>query len=211
MAVFTPNKPISTDTPTIEVEGLQPGKHRFQLVVEDSAGLRSTPAIVVVAVGKEAGPKIAGISPTNGQQDIRVEAVITGESLQDAREVIFGGEGIKAEILPGGTAERIPVDLMIDRGAPVGSRKFKVVTLAGTAESPSDVVFTVLSLKVVTERGVDEVYGIGPTYSKRLEEKGITNLAQLASMDPVYLAEILQVSESRAESFIKEAARLLGG
>lgn len=84
-----------------------------------------------------------------------------------------------------------------------------MTTPAGTAESPSDVVFTVL--EVVTERGVDEVYGIGPTYSKRLEEKGITNLAQLASMDPVDLAEILQVSESRAEAFIKEAASLLGG
>lgn len=121
MAIFKPNTPISTDTPTIEVEELPPGKHRFQLVVEDSAGLRSAPDIVVVTVGREAVPKIAGISPTNSQQGIEVEAVITGENLQDAKEVIFSGEGIKAKILTGGTAEKIPVVLMIDDGAPAGS------------------------------------------------------------------------------------------
>ena len=60
-------------------------------------------------------------------------------------------------------------------------------------------------------RTVDEVSGIGPVMKSRLEEEGITNLAELASMEPARLAEILSISEVRAMSFIDAARELLRG
>jgi predicted flap endonuclease-1-like 5' DNA nuclease len=60
-------------------------------------------------------------------------------------------------------------------------------------------------------RQVDEVRGIGPEYKERLEAKGIKNLAELASIVPARLAEILEISEVRAVSFIDEARCLLRG
>lgn len=50
MPVFTPNVPVETDTPFVEVERLRPGQHRFQLVVVDEAGNPSRPDTVTVTV-----------------------------------------------------------------------------------------------------------------------------------------------------------------
>ena len=50
MPVFKANVPITTDTPTIEVEGVPPGAHRFQLIVVDDSGNRSQPDTAVVTV-----------------------------------------------------------------------------------------------------------------------------------------------------------------
>ncbi|MBW2123635.1 MAG: helix-hairpin-helix domain-containing protein [Deltaproteobacteria bacterium] len=61
------------------------------------------------------------------------------------------------------------------------------------------------------DRRVDEVRGIGRSYTERLRAGGITNLAELASMEPARLARMLDVSEVKAMSFIDEARRLLVG
>ena len=53
------------------------------------------------------------------------------------------------------------------------------------------------------------MHGIGPAIAERLKAKRITNLAHLASMEPVKLAEILDISEVRAMDFIDQARRLL--
>ena len=50
MPIFKPNVPITTDTPTIEVEELPPGRHRFQLVVVDDSGNQSQPDTAIVTV-----------------------------------------------------------------------------------------------------------------------------------------------------------------
>ncbi len=51
MAKFTVNSPITTDTPTVAVDGgLPPGTHRFQLVAVDEAGNRSQPAVADVSI-----------------------------------------------------------------------------------------------------------------------------------------------------------------
>jgi hypothetical protein len=55
MAVFTPDKPVDTDQPTIEVtisaaNTLGIGPHRFRLVVTDDSGNVSDPAFVDVIV-----------------------------------------------------------------------------------------------------------------------------------------------------------------
>jgi len=51
VVAFTIGKPVTTDTPVVEVDaGLAVGSHRFQLVVVDDNGLRSKPDEIVVLV-----------------------------------------------------------------------------------------------------------------------------------------------------------------
>jgi predicted flap endonuclease-1-like 5' DNA nuclease len=52
---------------------------------------------------------------------------------------------------------------------------------------------------------VEEINGIGPTYSERLAEAGIGTVAALAESDPATVAEAAQASESRAEEWIDQA------
>ncbi len=57
MARFVRNQPITTAEPIIPVDGgLALGRHRFQLVVVDAAGRRSTPHEAVVDVQNIVGP-----------------------------------------------------------------------------------------------------------------------------------------------------------
>jgi hypothetical protein len=50
MVAFTIGRPVTTDVPGIEVDGLPAGSHRFQLVVVDDDGMRSQPDQIVVLV-----------------------------------------------------------------------------------------------------------------------------------------------------------------
>ncbi len=61
MADFVINTDITTDTPTIEVtvnpdRPLPTGRHRFRLIVVDSAGRRSAPVEAVVTVSRVLTP-----------------------------------------------------------------------------------------------------------------------------------------------------------
>jgi hypothetical protein len=50
MATFSIGKPIDTREPTIRVDGLGAGEHRFQLEVATGDGRTSAPAVVTVTV-----------------------------------------------------------------------------------------------------------------------------------------------------------------
>jgi hypothetical protein len=51
MAAFEPNRPISTDRPSVVVDaGLQPGRYRFRLVVIDAAGNASLPSEQIITI-----------------------------------------------------------------------------------------------------------------------------------------------------------------
>jgi hypothetical protein len=65
MPVFQPNVPVTTPAsqPTIQVDQLGVGVHRFQLVVEDDRGNRSAPAVVSVTV--RAAPDVPAGGPGN--------------------------------------------------------------------------------------------------------------------------------------------------
>ncbi len=52
MSDFVKNPQQDTKDPKVLVDGLQAGTYQFQLVVEDASGVRSTPAVVLVRVGK---------------------------------------------------------------------------------------------------------------------------------------------------------------
>lgn len=63
MARFLLNRPITSEDPTIVVDGgLPAGRHRFRLEVINSTGLRSSPSDVVVAVN-DAGPSRPPLRP----------------------------------------------------------------------------------------------------------------------------------------------------
>jgi hypothetical protein len=64
MTQFAVGQSITTTTPTIVVDaGLAIGSHRFQLVVVDSAGLRSAADVQVVAIQRQlvVGPVIGTV------------------------------------------------------------------------------------------------------------------------------------------------------
>jgi len=61
----------------------------------------------------------------------------------------------------------------------------------------------------LSERSVEEVSGIGPASAASLAEFGITDLAEMAAMEPARLAKMLEVSEDRAAGFVKGAQELL--
>ncbi|MBT0666008.1 hypothetical protein KI809_16980 [Geobacter pelophilus] len=135
--------PIETTNPKIEVT-LPVGRHVLELVVEDSAGLRSAPDQIVIEVRKEvAVPTITGINPVSGIRGNTVDAVINGTNLTGATAVDFSGSGITAKIRTGGTAGQLPVSLIIAADAATGARSFTVKTPAGTAASPTGVAFSV--------------------------------------------------------------------
>lgn len=57
MAVFQPNRPVTTSEPRVVVDaGLPPGRHRFRLVVVDDSGLSSAPDEAVVTIGRSTIP-----------------------------------------------------------------------------------------------------------------------------------------------------------
>ncbi|MEF8820845.1 MAG: helix-hairpin-helix domain-containing protein [Halovenus sp.] len=56
-----------------------------------------------------------------------------------------------------------------------------------------------------TAEPVDQISGIGPTYSDRLGSAGIGTVANLADSDPETVADAAQVSESRASDWIDRA------
>ena len=58
---------------------------------------------------------------------------------------------------------------------------------------------------------LSEVKGIGPVYSRRLSEAGITTFAQLASTEPATVAAAAEVSEELASDWTDQAAVLARG
>jgi hypothetical protein len=63
MAKFVVGRPLTTREPAIEVDaGLPAGVHRFQLVVVNTAGVKSAPDQVLVQV--RATPVVPDILPT---------------------------------------------------------------------------------------------------------------------------------------------------
>jgi hypothetical protein len=53
MPRFVVNEPVKSARPTIEVEGLPLGRHRFELVVVNGAGKESAPVEMVVTVSRD--------------------------------------------------------------------------------------------------------------------------------------------------------------
>lgn len=147
--------PIEVNHPKIDVT-LPVGTHVFELVVEDSAGLRSAPDRVTVVVQREATvkPEITSITPRFGlREGEKVDAVISGVGLLDATEIKFyrGAQEsprVIASIGSGGTDSELPIVVEIKGNAAFDSYQFAVTTPAGISEK-SQVAFRVVGQPVI--------------------------------------------------------------
>ena len=149
--------PIETSEPTIEVT-LPPGRHVFELVVEDSAGLKSLPDRVTVVIQKEPVPLpiISDIRPRFGVRGETGEATISGMNLFDPYEVKFlrdgqATAGVEAKIVTGGAETTLPVVIAVKANAALGSYGFAVSARGGTVQSPPAVTFSIVGKPVIRE------------------------------------------------------------
>jgi hypothetical protein len=159
--------PIETSEPKIEVT-LPPGRHTFELIVEDSAGLKSLPDTVIVVVNKQAvpPPAISAIQPGFGVRGKPQKATIYGENLIGPYEVKMLRSGqaaadVQAEILAGGTAEALPVSIFAEANASLGPYDVQVTARGGTVTNTAG-LFKVVDKPVIRE--------FKPTSSDRGEE-----------------------------------------
>jgi predicted flap endonuclease-1-like 5' DNA nuclease len=76
-------------------------------------------------------------------------------------------------------------------------------TRAGTGTEPTDETDGAES--TADSPPVEEIKGIGPTYSERLGDAGIGTVADLAAADPEAVAEAAETSRSRADGWIERA------
>lgn len=161
--------PIETSEPKIDVT-LPLGRHVFELIVEDDAGLQSLPDRVTITVTKEvvAQPVIFELVPSWGVQGKEIEAVIHGQNLIYVRDVKFWRGGsedtrIKVTILEENVeGGELPVKIKIQTNAALGDRRFTVTTPGGTAESPADHSFKVT--------GMPEIVDVRPDYARQGDE-----------------------------------------
>jgi len=61
----------------------------------------------------------------------------------------------------------------------------------------------------ITDDDLTKIVGIGPVYSRRLGEMGITSFKQLAAAKATELADNLEISAGQAEDWIGQASDLV--
>jgi hypothetical protein len=90
MAYTLKDFPLSTEEPRIEVN-LPVGTHVLELVVEDSAGLRSLPDTVVITVEPEEIPaaSITSVEPLSALRGTTFDMTIRGTGFADATGLVF--------------------------------------------------------------------------------------------------------------------------
>jgi len=74
---------------------------------------------------------VVTLEPNRGLAGTGVEAMIRGENLAGARAVAFAQPGLSAEILPGETADSVPVRIQVAENVAPGAYSFTVETPAG--------------------------------------------------------------------------------
>jgi sugar lactone lactonase YvrE len=95
----------------------------------------SSPFGGFIVTGTGPRPVVNAISPAQGTVGTSFNAIISGLALSGATAVTFGGAGVTATILPGGSSTSLPVSIAISTDAATGSRPFVVTTPNGTSAS----------------------------------------------------------------------------
>jgi len=106
------------------------------VAVTNSNGTASSPQTFTVLVP----PIIAGVEPARLPQGTTSRLVISGFNLATATDVTFSQSGLSAAILPGATAQTLPINLTVAATVPAGSYGFSVVSPLGTVQSGTIVV-----------------------------------------------------------------------
>ena len=158
MATFTPNVPVVTSEPTIQVEGLKAGTHRFQLIVEDEFGNRSAPSFGLVSITDRA-PLITSVSPEFGNwEDVVVIAGTNFDPQPLKNQVSFNGIEAPVE-----KVDAAGTQLFVRVPRPAATGLIRVVTGLGEGVSPLSFViprlFTVEIGATPTDLALDPVKG----------------------------------------------------
>jgi YD repeat-containing protein len=101
------------------------------VTVTNSSGSASSPQIFTILVP----PIIAGAEPSRLPQGATSRVVISGFNLITATDVVFTQSGLAASILPGATAQSLPVNLTVAATVPPGAYGFSVLSPLGTVHS----------------------------------------------------------------------------
>ncbi len=129
--------PIETNEPTIEVD-LPVGTHVLELIVEDSAGLRSEPDIVtIVVVGI---PAITDINPKRGVPGDQV--ILTGQNFVNVQQVVFGAAVAQSFNVDSDTQ----ITAIVPQDAWTG--RIRVIAQEEEAVSPDDFVVEHVTIEI---------------------------------------------------------------
>ena len=158
--------PLTTNSPQIEVT-LPVGENVLELVVEDSAVLRSAPDRVVITVVQAL---ISTITPNTGVQGAAVDVIITGRGLAEVSRISFSGEGIRGRVLGSGSSDsEVKVQILTYKEAEIGKRTFQLLSQEGVIVDSKEfgVTFEVTrGLPTVTRPTVTSPTVTGPTITR---------------------------------------------
>lgn len=101
------------------------------VTVTNSNGTASSAQAFTVLVP----PIIAGVEPARLPQGTATRLIISGFNLITANDVVFSQSGFSAAVLPGATAQTLPINLTVAATVPAGSYAFSVVSPLGTVQS----------------------------------------------------------------------------
>jgi len=134
MAVFTPGVPVASSEPTISVEGLAAGTHRFRLEVQDEAGNRSVAdeRVVLVRTSVPVNPVITSVQPGWGDWGDAVRIVGSGFDPQPANNQPVFSSGLAAAAASSSSTTQL--DVRVPQPAVTGP--LTVRTGNGLATSP---------------------------------------------------------------------------
>src|SRR6266850_7453237 len=111
-----------------------------EMTAQGSWRLKGIPYVLEGPVSIGAAPAISGVTPVNVEQDSATPASIAGLRLDGSTGVAFSGTGVTGQILLGGTATSLPVLIVVDPAAPLGTRSFTVDAAAGLTSSGAVIV-----------------------------------------------------------------------
>ncbi len=197
MPAFIVNVPIVTSTPTIAVEGLPVGTHRFQLVVEDESGNRSQPSFGTVTVLNPA-PLIRAISPEFGPWGELV--VITGFNFTpDPPKNRVSFNGVAAQVVSATSTQltvRVPqpattglVKVATGAGEWVHPRSFVIPRVFTIEVGNADIASQPIDLALDTPKGNLWVLNKGPVINSKRGVVAVINLEQKKLLNFIFVGD----------------------
>lgn len=152
--------------------------------------------------------RIDSMEPGIQLQGTTVTHTIQGQGLSRILQLTFANAGINAQVLSS-SDQQISVRISVQRGVSVSQHPFHITVPGRTVDSADFNVFLNVLRLPPRPPAVDEITGIGPVRSARLESSGVSNATDLVTMEPTRLADILGVSEEMARRFVAAARSML--
>lgn len=121
---------LSATATTLTVT-VPPGATTGPVTVTNANGTATSPSAFTVLVP----PIMSGVDPAIVPQGATSRVVIEGFNLATATAVTFTQSGLTATMQAGVTGQRLPVDVTVGAGVPVGTYAFSVTTTIGTTFS----------------------------------------------------------------------------